>query len=168
MQKRRPFLLVEIMIALVIMASAVSLLFTGFYGAMKGRLGVEKKREEVLELQRLRLKFSILFRDVIQVEPLEERESYYLRYQGGIDPDPRFRSEIEAVLQVKNKQLTLTSWSKEGAARRELLSNRTRHIQLLFFHEEKGEFKDEFPPQKPVMMKVILNKNKKETIPLFL
>jgi hypothetical protein len=164
MKKRHPFLLLEMIIALAIMAGVMGLLFTGFYGVIKAKERVEKERERVLSLQRLKLRFSLLFKDVIEVSALSERE-YRIKHRGGIDPDPRFRTEIETILKLQGKVLTLSSLPEEGAPRQETLGEQIETIRFEFFDEKEGTFTPHYPRRKPFMMKVILNQKE---LPLFL
>ncbi|MGH2638637.1 MAG: PulJ/GspJ family protein [Rhabdochlamydiaceae bacterium] len=165
MKKRYPILLLEMVIALVIMAGVMGLLFTGFYEAIKAKNSVKKEKEKILTLQRLKLRFAILFKDIIDVKQISDQE-YYIRYQGGVDPSPNFRSEIEAILKISKKVLTLTCWPEKGDLRREIFAENVESIHFKFFDEKEGKFTSHCPHQKPFMIKVILNE--KEAIPLFL
>ncbi len=168
MRKRCPFLLVEMMIAFIIMTGVMALLFTGFYSAIKAKNRIKSEKEKVMNLQRLKMRFAILFKDVIDVKQAPDKTCYYIRYQGRVDRDPGFRSEVEAILQIKNKTLTLTSWSKNGPYRQEILSTNIDEIKLMFFDEKEGGFNPQYPPKKPFMIQVIINGSEKEALPLFL
>ena len=164
MKSRRPFLLLEMMIALVIMTGVLSLLFTGFYSAIQAKNKLKANKEKVIERERLKLRFAILFKNVIDVKEIPG-EGYYIRYQGGPESDYNFRSEIEAFLRTKNNILALTCWPKKGNPREEILSTNVASLKLEFFNEKEGQFLSHYPPKKPFMMKVVINKN---PLPLFL
>jgi hypothetical protein len=167
MKRRHSFLLLEMMIALVIMAGVTALLFSGFYSAIHGKNIVKKERERILNLQRLKLRFAVLFKDIIDIKPISEN-AYYILYKGGIDHNPGFRGEVESILKLNNKALTLTTWAEKEEPRRELIGENISSIHFLFFDAAEGKFTPEYPKQKPPMMKVVLNQNDKETLPLFL
>lgn len=164
MKSRRTFLLLEMLIALSIMAGALSLLFIGFYGTIRAKNTLKSDKERIIERERLRLRFAILFKKVICVKECQD-EGYYIRYQGDVESDSHFRSEIEAFLRVENKTLKLTCWPPSGTPREEILSTNISTITLQFFDAKAGQFLEPYPNTKPFMMKVILNDN---PIPLFL
>lgn len=162
--KRRSFLLLEMMIAMAIMAGAIAMLFSGFYSAIHNKNKVKNERERVLGLQRLKLRFEILFKDVIDVKEISQSE-YYVKYQAGIDPDFKFRGERECILNLTKKTLTLTTWPEEGNPRYEVIAENITSLSFEFFDEAEGQFKPTYPKKKPPMMKIVLNGNPKETLP---
>ena len=162
--KRRPLLLLEMMIAFLIMGGAIVMLFTGFLDAIRAKTMLRQQKEEILALHRLKLRLSLLFKDVVGVRKIPS-DLYYIKYKGGIDPDPDFRLEVESVLQLSNNVLTLVSWPESGAPRREVLGENINSITLEFFDEKEGKFLPEYPKQKPIMIKVEVNE---KVIPLFL
>ncbi len=166
MIKRRPMLLLEMLIALVLMSGVLAFLFTGFYDAIKAKNFVKAEKEKILSEERLKLKFYTLFKNIIDIKPLGDN-TYSLKYNGGIDPDPEFCTDLKAMLVLKDKRLTLITYSpeKEGAPRQELLSDSVDTLQFEYFDEKVGTFLPTFPKHKPLMVKVTIN----ETIlPLFL
>ncbi len=157
-------LLLEMLIAFSLMAGVIAILMSGFFGAITAKKLVKHEREQILNEQRLKLRFGVLFKEILDVKPLPNKD-YYIRYKGGIDPDPRFRAEVEALLQLKNNTLTLTSYSPEGTPRREVLSEQVTKMEIEFFDEQTGKFETSFPKHKPRLMKVKVNGN---DLPLFL
>lgn len=166
MKKRHSFLLLEIVIALGIMASVMILLFTSFYEAIKAKNILQKEKEKAMHLQRLRLRFTLLFQSVTSIEHLSDH-MYKIKYQGGVDFDPSFRTDLESTLCIRNNVLTLTSWPlKKALKRQEVLSKEIHSIRFEFFDEKTGNFLPDYPAKKPFMMQVILNNE--ERLPLFL
>lgn len=149
---------------MAIMVGVMAMLLTGFYSAIYNKNQVKVVKERVLSLQRLKLRFAALFKDVIDVKLISEN-AYYIKYKGGVDHNRNFRGEVEAVLKIKNNVLTLTCWPNEGDPRREVLSENVKSLSMEFFDEKAGGFHPPFPKQKPRMMKVFING---QEIPLFL
>jgi hypothetical protein len=167
MMKRRPMLLLEMLIAFLIMSGVIAFLFAGFFDAIKARNLVKTEKEKILSDERLRLKFYTLFRNIIDIKPLENN-SYRLKYNGGIDPEPAFHNtELEAVLTLKNKSLELVTYSpdKDTPPRKELLSEHVDSLGFEFFDKKTGGFTSDFPKHKPCMMRVFINQ---KPMPLFL
>ncbi len=162
--RRSPALLLEMMIALVLMSGVMGILFTGFYNAIKAKNFIKKEKEKTLNLQRLKLRFTLLFKEVLDVKKLTTG-GYYLHYHAGIDPNPHFRTNVEAVLKIRNRVLSLTSWPPKEAPRSEVLSENIESFHVEFFDETAGVFLETYPNEKPFMMKVFINQ---EVIPLFL
>jgi hypothetical protein len=164
MQKRRTLLLLEMMIAMLIMVGVMSMVFAGFYSAIHNKNKIKIEKEKILRLQRLKLRFALLFKNVIDVKKVSEG-AYYIKYRGGIDPNPDFRSDVNALLKLKNNNLILSCWAEKEEQRHELLSENVKELKLEFFDEKKGKFDLEYPKKKPRMMKVSVDK---EVLPLFL
>ena len=157
-------LLLEMLIAFSLMVGVIAVLMYGLFDAIQAKNRVKKDREQIITEQRLRLRFQLLFKDATDIKRISDN-NYYIRYKGGIDPDPHFRNEVEALLELKNNILTLTSYPPEEAARRELLCEHILSIEVLLFDEQAEEFLPTFPKHKPRLMKV---KVSGKELPLFL
>ncbi len=164
MRKRHPALLLEMIIAFTLMGGVIAILLNGFYDAIKAKNHLKQDREKILKLQRLKLRFEALFKNVTDVKCLSDNV-YYIRYKGNVDHERAFRAEVKAVLQIKNNILSLTCWPKKGSRRHEILSEEANSIKLELFDEKKGEFSKKYPPNKPRLIKVTFNQ---EELPLFL
>ena len=164
MKKRRPFLLLEMMIALVLMSTVMAMLFSGFYGAITAKNKARQEKERALNFERLRLRFGILFKDVIDFKKISTGD-YYIKYKGGMDHKPNFRSEIEAILRLKDKILTLISWTENGEPRKEILGENIEDLSFDFFDVKTGIFDPQYPKKKPFMMKIKVNGTE---LPIFL
>ena len=162
--KRRPALLLELMIAFILMGGVVSIMMTGFFDAIRTKNAARKEKEIILTRHRLMLRFSNLFKKVKLIHKLGPNE-YFVRCSGGVDPDPSFRQEIDVVVRVKENKLTLYSFPLKGPSRREILAENVQAIKLIYFDEEEGKFSEKFPVQKTNMVKIQINN---ETLPIFL
>lgn len=158
-------LLLEMLIAFTLMTGVIAILMSGFFDAIRAKKLVKQEREQILTEQRLKLRFGVLFKDVLDVKSLPNQTGYYIRYKGGIDPDPHFRDELEALLQLNNNILTLTSYPPEGAHRHEVLCEQVTGMKIEFFDEQTAKFENSFPKNKLRLMKVTLDKME---LPLFL
>jgi hypothetical protein len=164
MRKRHPALLLEMIIAFTLMGGVIAILLNGFYEAIKAKNHLKQDREKILTLQRLKTRFAALFKNVIDVKCLSDNV-YYIRYKGAVDHERSFRSEVEAVLQIKNNILSLTSWPQKGGPRHEILSEGANLLKLELFDEKKGEFSKKYPSPSPRLIKITFNN---EELPLFL
>ena len=165
--KRRPVLLLELLTAFILMGGVLALLMSGFSDAIKAKNLMRHEKEKILTRARLQLKFSALMKEMISGVEIEENQ-YYFRCKGGADPDPAFRSDLDAVLCLREKKLILFTFPELGLPRHELLAENISAIEFKFFDDEKGAF-SHIAPKSPRMIKVILNKNKEdETLPIFL
>lgn len=162
--KRRPMLLLEMLIAFLLMGGVITMLMTGFFDAIRAKNIGRKEKEEILTYHRLLLRFSTLLKDVIEIHQVDK--SYYIRCLGGADPDPHFRLEVDAVLGINDKKLMLFTFPPEGSPRREVLAENIESIQFLFFNEKSGTFEEKFPEQKTSMVQIVINS--KERLPIFL
>ena len=118
-----------------------------------------------LVLDSIKCSINHFFLNLQEIFYIRKSKIYYIKYKGGIDPDPDFRLEVESVLQLSNNVLTLVSWPESGAPRREVLGENINSITLEFFDEKESKFLPEYPKQKPIMIKVKVNE---KVIPLFL
>lgn len=165
MRKRHPMLLLEMLIAFTLMGGVIAILMTGFFDVIHAKKLIKIDREKILTEQRLKLRFGVLFKNVLDVKLLPNKTDYYIRCKGNIDPDPAFRGEVQALLQLKNNTLTLTSYAPEGLPRREVLSEQVTSMEIKFFDEEATDFLTHFPKNKVRLMIVKIDKME---LPLFL
>lgn len=165
MRKRNSMLLLEMIVAFTLMGGVIAILMSGLFDVIQAKKLIKKERHRILTEQRLKLRFGILFKNVLDVKLLPNQTDYYILYKGSIDPDPAFRGEMEALLQLTNNTLTLTSYPPEGIPRREVLSEQVKDIDIQYFDEEATEFLALFPKNKVRLMKVFINGNE---LPLFL
>ena len=162
--KRRPALLLELMIAFVMMGGVVAMLMSGFFDAIKAKGVGRREKETVLQRHRLMLRFGHLLKQVRLIHELAPNE-YFIRCSGGVDPDPDFREEIDVVVRVKENRLTLYSYPAKGRVRKEVLAENVQTLKIVCFDEKEGKFSDQYPVQKTNMVKIQLNN---EMLPIFL
>jgi hypothetical protein len=162
---KRPFLLLEFMIALVLMGVIVAFLFSSYRDMSLTKATLQKEREEILSHQKMQLRLGQILSHLTKVDFINK--AYALNYDNGIDPDPAFCGNLEGSLFLDaKKQLVLISTSLNGGARREVLCDGVHAIELQFFNRTTGEWDTKYPDVKPVMAHVILNR--KTLIPFFL
>jgi len=162
--KRRPILLLELLTAFILMGGVIALLMSGFFDAIKAKNIAREDKDNILTRHRLQLKFASMLKSCISAVALEENK-YYFRFMGGADPDPEFRQEVDAVLQLKDKKLILYTYPTKGKERRELLAENVGTIKFEFFDEEKKDFIAMAYQQLPRMVKITLDE---EVLPIFL
>ena len=166
--KRRSFLLVELLIAVVIMGAVFELLFLTYRNALIGKETLQYEKELVLGRHRLLRKFQLLF---ASVNSFKEKipNNFLLKYQAAIEHDPHFRGELEGNLLIDKGRLLLISRAEKEHSRTEVLYEGVRTITFSFFDAQKGVFDATFPKTKPLMMKIELQlDNELLTLPVFL
>lgn len=145
------------------------MLFVGYRQAATALAKTHTEKETVLSHQRLQLRLGQIFRAAESCQQISS-DKFLIQYQGGVDPDPRFRGPLEGYLYTNKKQLLLISRPEEGDPRLEVLHDNVSAISFLFFDIKSGCFTENFPIIKPFMMQVRIptENDPNFTLPLFL
>ncbi len=157
MQRRRPYVLMELLISFSIFASIMMILFQSFREFTKAKFDLKKLQEIVLPRQRLQLRLSQIFSQLISVEDQKDGNFYFFNYDNGPDLDEDFRGTVEGMLTLTQNQLVLITWSKKNATRKEILFEPANDLHIEFFDEKTGTFSKKCPEDKPFMIKLKIN-----------
>lgn len=125
MTSKKPFLLLEILIALSLMATVISLLFSFMVQSLRVEKKIEKARLAILERQHLQIRIQDLLTTLspygglpalyTQKFPKEEQESLIACFDHGIDPDPSFSGVVTGRIYIdEDHNLCLVCWPCEG------------------------------------------------------
>ena len=157
MKRRQSILLLELLISLLIMGIVLEMLFLGYRQAVFTQQKFCKEQEIVLRRQRLLSRLGTVFQTLQSCQKVTE--GWFLRYDGGMDPEIHFRGPLEALLSVKGGQLLLISWPQAGPPRVETLyeDKDMKTLSFQFFDSKRGEFRPLFPETPPIMMKLIID-----------
>lgn len=159
--KKRPFLLLELSIALILLTGVIAILFSSYRELSVGKHKLKECRENIFNKQRLQLRLNQIFSGLKVFESTQTLFSY----DNGVDIDPNFRGTIEGLFHLDKDNLLLVTWPENGEPRVELLMEKVESFSVRFFDPAKGVWLDSFSTPKPFMAIVKINK---EEIPLFL
>ena len=132
---------------------------------------LRKDKERILTQQRVELRLAQVFSKLEKIK--SENKSFFLTFDNGLDSDPAFRGVIEGTLYIdKEKRLTLATWPQENSKdkpRVEVLMENIDDFKLRFLDTGLAGFVEDYPKEKPSMMKVFLESNNNTTtLPLIL
>lgn len=162
--KKRPVLLLELVISLVLFGAIMGILFSSYQELMLAKSLLRKNKEMILTRQKLQLRLSQIFS---RLEALRiEEQAYLITYDNGLDPAAEFRGNREALLYVDKGRLALVTWPDKGTARKEILYESASSFSLTFFDAQVGDWSAKYPTQKPFMMQMIIDNDLK--LPFFL
>lgn len=170
---RRNLTLLEVMIALSLTAILLSVLFTFYRETMLYKGKIQKVKEQTLSHQLVQQRLGHLFSAIHSGEKEEKNSPFYLgnssesslpalyvQYDNGIDPNPAFSHVLTSTLfYSKTKELYLSTASRDGGTRKELLATQVDSLSFAFYHPEKGEWVknwDEKEKEVPSIVKLIL------------
>lgn len=145
---KKTFLLFEILIALSLMATLISILFSFMVQSMKVEKKMETARKAILERQNLQIRFQDLLTTLApsveapplytQKFPAQEKESLIAVFDNGIDPDPLFSGMVMGRIYVdENHDLCLAYWPYQAEEvsrpwRKEVLLSNVSDFSLSF------------------------------------
>lgn len=162
-QRKRSILLLEMVISLILFGIIIGILFSSYREFSIAKISIAKDKTALLEKQKLQLRLGQIFS---QLKTLKiEDGACKLTYDNGLDPEPEFRGILEAMLYLDKGRLAFVSWPEKGVGRKEILLDKTDSFALEFFDSKKGVWTSQFPEQKPLMMKMKIDKT---TYPFFL
>ncbi len=149
MHKKRPFLLLEILISLVLTALLLSCVFGFWVGSVKTEVKLCKTREEGLARAYVQTRLEQIFTGLIAGDPkgsiYTQDESLVVVFNNGIDPDPSFSGPILAKIYLDEEHnLALALWPKEEVKkkeriwRKEVLLRNVSQCNWEFLGEKQG------------------------------
>jgi hypothetical protein len=163
--RKRPVLLLELTISMVLMAAIVGILFASYREVSVVKADLKKEKEFVFNRQRLQLRLLQIFSHLNVVKPIDPQHLFF-SYDNGPDLDSAFRGAVEGMLFIDRGKLYLATWPEKGNPRLEALYENVSKLELEIFDSEKGQWSPDYPTTKPFMMKLSLDKNME--IPFFL
>lgn len=150
-RKKRPLILLEILVGLFLMGLLISCLFTSITHVAKVEVGLEKARDSLRCRQLVQTRLQDLFLGSSLKAPLytaafpkEKRESLFSLLNLGIDPDPAFSGEVLSRLYLDEEgHLALVFWpvQDETLWRKEILLSNVTECQFQFFGKRQAEDK---------------------------
>lgn len=154
--KKRPVLLLELMISLVLFSIIIGILFSSYREFSLAKTSLRKEKELILTQQKCQLRLGQIFSHLKTLKV--ENNTCHLSYDNGIDIQKEFRGSLEAMLLIDKGRLALVTWSEKGEARKEILSESAKSFSFQFFDTKKGTWSSQYPEQKPLMMKFTIDK----------
>jgi hypothetical protein len=162
--RKRPVLLLELCIAMVLMAGIVAILFSSYTDLSLAKFHLKEEKEKVFNRQRLHLRLEQIFSGLGSWKDLEKK-GYFFSYDNGADLEAPFRGVVEGMIHIDKGDLILTTWPEKGNPRMEVLCENIDNFSIKFFDSAKGEWIVGYPAVKPFMIMMKLNN---EEIPFFI
>ncbi len=161
--RKRPVLLLELLISLVLFVIIIGILFSSFKELFLAKFVLKKDKETILTRQKLQLRLTQIFSNTTKLKC--EKGVCLLTYDNKLDPDKNFRGPLEAMLYIDKGRLAFVTWPEKGEGRKEILYESANFFKLSFFDTDKRDWNSAYPKQ-PFMMKMTLDDNFE--LPLFL
>ncbi len=147
--KKRPLILLEIMIALSLTALLLTTLARFFAGCLKMDQKIEQLRSSLAGRQKVQVCLSSIFTSMAPLPGSaalctldDEGTSLGLSFDNGIDPDPKFSGQVIGKLFVdESSNLCLAIWPIDEEAtfcRKEILCPNVQKMNLKFFAKKKA------------------------------
>jgi hypothetical protein len=155
--RKRPFLLLELLISLVLFAGIAAVLFSSYRELALAKSVLQKYKEPILERQRLQLRLYQIFSHFKGTKSEQKKLSYHFTYENGADLDPKFRGVLDAMIYIDRGNLTMVSWPEKKEGRTEILFEGVQDFYFQFFDEKTGQWTRNYPEQKPFMIKLKIN-----------
>lgn len=153
--QKRPILLMELVISLVLFGAIIGILFSSYREFSLAKIALRNDKELILNRQRLQLRLGQIFSSLKTLKI--EENACHLSYDNGIDLEKEFRGQLEAMLLIDKGRLALVTWPEKGIARKEIICESAKSFSFSFFDTKKGIWTSQFPEQKPLMMKITID-----------
>jgi type II secretory pathway component PulJ len=158
---KRPFLLLECLIALSLLSIIIAFLLSFFCDLTWSKTTLQKEREQILCRKKMELRLGQILSHLTTAENCE------VSYDNGIDCEPLFCGVLKGSLHCdEQKRLLFVSTSSKGDTRKEILYENVHCCELQFFNRKTGVWENRYPESQPFMAKLILNQT--VVIPFFL
>src|SRR5579872_241343 len=170
--RKKNLTLMEVAIALSLTAILLSFLLSFYRETHLNKTKIQIAKQQVLANQLVHLRLYRIFAQLHQEEKSQkpllytdiftgtELPALYLQYQNGIDPDPALANLVTSVLYLtKGKELCLTTTSKKGGKRMEILATQISSLSFEFFDPEEKHWTPDWNDKKkatPLIVKMIL------------
>jgi hypothetical protein len=154
--KKRPILLMELVISMVLFSIIIGILFSSFREFSLAKTSLRKDKEFILNRQKLQLRLGQIFSSLKSLKI--ENNACHLSYDNGIDLEKDFRGSLDAMLLIDKGRLALVSWGEQGKVRKEILCECAKSFSFSFFDAKIGTWSPQYPEQKPLMLKITIDK----------
>jgi hypothetical protein len=161
--KKRPILLLELVISMVLFSIIIGILFSSYKEFSLAKTSMRKDKELILARQKLQLKLGQIFSNLKSLKV--ENNACHLSYDNGIDLEKDFRGQLDAMLLIDKGRLVFVSWGQQEKVRKEILCESAKSFSFTFFDTNTGTWGPTYPEQKPMMMKITVDET---TYPFFL
>ncbi len=183
---KRPIILMELLVALVLIGTILSLLFKFFSNTMKMDHKIDAIRHETFAREHLQIRLLHLFSSIIPKSTLPDISNASLYsldsefpglaaiFDNGIDPDPRFSGAVLGEIYLDQGQLFLSlhpfSDAGKDTCRREFLLQHVEKLEFQFLSrpsekQPKMEWIKSWPKTRwdiPSIIRVVIKRNKDE------
>ncbi len=159
--RKRPVLLLELMISLVLFSVIVGILFSSYKELSLTKSLLRKDKELILTRQKLQLRLAQIFSHLKTLKM--EGPSCILTYENEIDKESQFRGTLEGMLYIDKGRLAFVTWPQSAQekeqieGRKEILFESAASFSFDFFDAKKGIWGAKYPEQKPFMMKIVID-----------
>lgn len=153
--KKRPVLLLELVISMVLFSIIVGILFSSYKEFSLAKTSIRKDKELILARQKLQLRLGQIFSSLKTLKV--ENNACHLSFDNGIDLDKDFRGQLDAMLLIDKGRLAFVSWGQQERVRKEILCESARSFSFTFFDTKTGTWVPTYPEQKPMMMKITID-----------
>ena len=155
--KKRPFSLLEIVIAFLLVALLMFVVFESQRHFKTQEKIVSEMQEISLERQRISLRLKPLF---LHLENLHwDGKRVDIWYESLIDPIQEFRGSLVSTLEWYGGELFLTTWGPKGKLRHEVLMvSKENTLNCLLLDEKENKWR-EFDSKEPIpdFFKLVIN-----------
>jgi len=161
--QKRPILLMELVISLVLFGAIIGILFSSYREFSLAKIALRKEKELILTRQKLQLRLGQIFSHLKTLKMKDS--SCHIAYNNEIDMSKDFRGVLEGMLYIDKGRLAFVTWAEKAPARKEILVESASSFSFSFFDEKKGAWTSQYPDQKPLMLKITIDQT---TYPFFL
>jgi hypothetical protein len=153
--QKRPILLMELVISLVLFGAIIGILFSSYREFSLAKIALRTDKELILNRQKLQLRLGQIFSSLKTLKI--EENACHLSYDNGIDLEKDFRGQLEAMLLIDKGRLALVTWAEKEKVRKEILCESAKSFSFSFFDTKNGAWTSKYPEQKPLMMKITID-----------
>lgn len=156
-RKKLPLSLLEITIAMSLVALLFSALFYGYQVMARKRINMQQKKQHLLLKNMMFTRLSQIFAKISAQNESDEKNGEWIfvtipspaahglalvfTYDNGIDPDPAFCGNVRAMLYLsKQNALCLVTWSSAKDPRKEVLLEQCAELRFEFFDVEQKKW----------------------------
>ena len=173
--KKKFFTLIEILIALFLIGTILTMLFRFFLSTSILEKKLQEVKEDVFFKNNLQVKFDTLFSNIFHKNfsktpdfYTDEKNHLHFVFDNGIDPNPKFSSYLKAILFLnKNNDLVLQTMplkKNPKIYREEILIKNVKSLNFEFFSKKDSNFITTTSWSKkkldlPAALKIKINKN---------
>jgi len=157
--RRRPFLLLELLIALTLAAVLLVYLFESQADLLRLRLKIDRVREEVLPKTRFYLRMRPLFSRFESCSL--QNNQLTLHHRDNLDPNPSFCGQLASTLYLDHGNLVLATYPQKGDPRLEIVYENVESISYAFWMKSNWKEAPSKENPHPKKVKIFIKKEGK-------